>query len=57
MRIGLGGGGRPPNQIAGYGLIAVGGLIMLMAMPFYFWFTLVGGLVAYLGYSITQYRR
>lgn len=56
MRLRLGRGGHPPHKVAGYGLIGIGALIMLLALPFFFWLAALGGLICYLGYSVTQNR-
>lgn len=52
MRLGMPGGKRPPSQIAGWGIIALGALILLLALPLYVYAALVGCLVCYLGYSL-----
>lgn len=52
MRLGLGGKKLPPNKAAGYGLITVGAIIMLLSMPLFFYIAILGGLIAYVGYSL-----
>jgi hypothetical protein len=52
MRLGLGGKGTPPHKSAGYGLIIIGAIIMLLAMPMFFWAAVIGALVAYVGHTL-----
>jgi hypothetical protein len=57
VRLRLGGGGHPPHKVAGYGLIGIGLLIMLLAMPFFIWLAVIGGCICYCGWSIAQNRQ
>lgn len=52
MRIGLGGRRPPPHRAAGFVLIAVGAIIMLLSMPLFFYASVIGGLIAYVGYTL-----
>lgn len=52
MRMGLGGGNTPPHKAAGYGLITVGAIIMLISMPLFVYVAVLGGLIAYVGYTL-----
>lgn len=52
MRMGMGGKRTPPNKAAGYGMIFVGAIIMLLAMPLFVWAAVIGALVAYVGHSL-----
>lgn len=52
MRIGLGGRKQPPHRAAGYVLIIVGGLIVLISMPLFVYAAVIGGLIAYVGYTL-----
>lgn len=59
MRVRLGLGGGPPlrpNQIAGYGIMGLGGLILILSLPFYFWAAAFGGLLGYLGWTVTRLK-
>lgn len=56
MRFRLGKGGHPPHKVVGFGLIGVGGLIMLLAMPFFFWLAAFGCVICYCGYCVWQNR-
>lgn len=56
VRFRLGKGGHPPHKVFGYGLIGAGGLIMLLAMPFFFWVAVIGCLICYFGYCVLQNR-
>lgn len=47
---------RRPKGWAGYGLMALGGLILVLSLPLYVWSAAVGGLLAYLGYSVRSLR-
>lgn len=52
VRLGMRGWKTPPHRAAGYGLITVGAVIMMMAMPFFVYIALLGGLIAYVGYTL-----
>jgi len=53
VRMGLGGWKRtPPHRAAGYGLIAIGLVIMLFAMPLFVYAAAIGGFVAFVGYTL-----
>lgn len=57
MRVRLGlGRGRPrrPQEIAGYGCMGLGALIILLSLPFYLWAAAFGGLLVYLGWSLSK---
>lgn len=57
MRLGGIRGKRPPShKAAGYGLITVGALIMLVSMPLYVYMAVLGGLIAYAGYTMMKGR-
>lgn len=56
MRLGVGRGGTPPHKVAGFALMAVGGLVLLLAMPLYVWAAAIGGAVTFLGFSVNRYR-
>jgi hypothetical protein len=57
MRLGLPGGRKlPPNKVGAAGLIILGGVIMLLSMPLSVWAAVVGGLIAYAGYSSMRGR-
>lgn len=42
----------PPGRGSGFTLIVVGLIIMLLSMPFYVYAAIVGGLIAYFGYTL-----
>ncbi|MFZ5824997.1 MAG: hypothetical protein ACOY94_11760 [Bacillota bacterium] len=42
----------PPHRAAGFVLIAVGAIIMLMSMPLFVYASVIGGLIAYVGYTL-----
>lgn len=48
----LGGRRWPPNRAGGYVLVVVGGLILLMSMPLFVYAAVIGGLIAYVGYTL-----
>ena len=50
--MGMRGWRPPPHRAAGYGLIIVGAIIMMMAMPLFVYIALLGGLIAYVGYTL-----
>lgn len=50
--MGLGGRKMPPNRSAGFVLIAVGVVILLMSMPLFVYASVIGGLIAYVGYTL-----
>lgn len=56
MRLGLGGRGLRPNEIAGYGMMGLGALILLLALPVTFWMAAVGGFLGFLGWSVAKMR-
>jgi hypothetical protein len=57
MRMGLRGWKRqPPHQAAGYVLIAVGIIVMLLSLPLYVYMSILGGMIAYVGYSMMRGR-
>ncbi|HYF95685.1 MAG TPA: hypothetical protein VD969_26010 [Symbiobacteriaceae bacterium] len=53
-RFPLGGWGSkfPRHKAVGYGLIAIGAVIMLLSVPLYVYAALLGGLIAYAGYVL-----
>lgn len=53
MRIGLGRKKTLPSKAVGFALIAVGAIIIFLAMPV-FVYVVLGGLVAYVGYSLVS---
>lgn len=55
-RLGLGRGSMKPHEVAGYGLMGVGGLVVLFSLPFYFWTAAFGGFLAFLGYTVQRQR-
>lgn len=50
--MGLGGRKVPPNRAIGFLLIAVGGIIMLISMPLFVYAAAIGGLIAFVGYTL-----
>lgn len=57
VRLGLGRGrSMRPQEIAGYGCVGLGVLIVLLSLPFYFWAAAFGGLLGYLGWSICRLK-
>jgi len=50
--MGLGGRKTPPHRAAGFVLIGIGGLILLMSMPLFVYAAIIGGLIAYVGYTL-----
>lgn len=52
MRMGMNRRRLPPHKTAGYGLIALGALIMLLSMPLYIYAAIIGGLIAYVGHTL-----
>jgi hypothetical protein len=52
MPLGRWGRKPPPHKAAAYGLIAVGAVIMLLSMPLFVYAAVIGGLVAYVGYTM-----
>lgn len=54
MRLGLGGRRTPPHRAAGYVLITVGAIVMLLSMPLFVYVAIVGGLIAYVGHSLSR---
>jgi len=55
MRLGRRRIGRP-TAWAGYGLMALGGIILLLSLPLQVWGAAAGGLLTYLGYSVRTLR-
>ena len=54
MRFRMGGGWKRhrPHRVVAYGLIALGLLVMLFAMPLFVYIAIFGGLVAFVGYTL-----
>ncbi|HEY3368582.1 MAG TPA: hypothetical protein VGK74_26290 [Symbiobacteriaceae bacterium] len=52
MRLGLNGRRLPPHKFTGYGLIFVGIVVMLIALPVYIYAAIIGGIIAYLGHTL-----
>lgn len=52
MRIGLRGRRLPPQKAVGFVLIAVGAIVILLAMPAFVHAAILGGLIAYVGYTL-----
>lgn len=52
MRLGMRGWKLPPHHTTGYGLIGLGAIIMLFALPFTFYVAALGALIAYLGHTL-----
>lgn len=50
--MGLGGKRTPPHKAAGYGLIFIGAVVMMLAMPLFVYVAVFGGLLAYLGHTL-----
>jgi hypothetical protein len=50
--MGLGGGKTPPHKATGYVLIAIGAIVMLLSMPLFVYAAVIGGLIAYVGYTL-----
>lgn len=55
MRLGLG-GNPSPQKVLGYGLLAAGGVVLLSALPLYFWAVAIGGFLVYLGLVVLRQR-
>lgn len=47
---------RRPHQLAGYALMALGGLLLVLSLPAYVWTAALGGAVLYLGYAVRRPR-
>lgn len=55
MRIGR----RSPQRaaaLAGYGLMVLGGLVLVLSVPVYVWAAALGAFLAYLGYTVQRGR-
>ncbi|MDB4893817.1 MAG: hypothetical protein JWN15_79 [Firmicutes bacterium] len=52
MRMGMWGRKHPPHKAVGFGLIIIGGIIMLLAMPLFVWVAVIGVLLAWVGHSL-----
>lgn len=52
VRMGLGGRKTPPHRAAGIVLIVVGVIILLMSMPLFVYASVIGGLIAFVGYTL-----
>jgi len=58
MRLGGIRGKRPlSNKAAGYGLITMGAVILLLSMPLYVYTAVLGGLMLYAGYAMMKKGR
>ncbi len=54
MRLGFRGRRPPPHKPIGYGLMALGALIMLFSMPLFVYAAILGGLIVYIGYTLSS---
>lgn len=52
MRLGGWGKKFPRHKATGYGLITIGAVVMLLAVPLYVYAAVLGGLIAYAGYVL-----
>jgi hypothetical protein len=50
--MGMNGGKTPPHKATGYALMAVGAMVMLLSMPLFVYAAVIGGLIAYVGYTL-----